>query len=461
MSVFFGTLMIFILPPIQAPDENSHFIRSVMVAYGKLEQHEESGQIGQHVPISLSNYVDAHGYLKFNPDRKYPYASWYRDSHQKAEFTPTEFLHYSTQDASPLLYLPQALGIRVAQFFAEVIPLRPFDFSWAAAQYGARLGNLVMFTVVGVISLAYVSRYRLVAFASLTLPMVMQQSASSSYDATTLAVAVGFFALLTGLLERQRAPRKVEIALLIICAFLLGHAKAAYAPLLLSAVLFYKIVERRELVYLLGGMFAASLVGFLITTLVLGVPDNPVAASYYAAQIDWLKEHWWDVPRLIAYSTWHNQALLTISYFANFGWLDTNWALPMVILPAGCLMIAVLADGSLGKGLFGAWGTSVVVAGLILSITAFTLAMYIYWTSSIVPDGQGIGAPVVQGVQGRYFLPLTVFGLAVFAALPDFIAKRIDRMRNDAALALVTLSTTNLTLMLFAILVRYWVPSSS
>lgn len=457
LTAFFGLLLAFILPPTQAPDEESHLIRSVMVARGDLNVREQGGVFGQDVPESLVAYTESHRGMVFRNDVKYPYARWYADSHKLATYEPTVFKPYSAQDASPLLYIPQAGGVLMAQAIAGLVPMRSLGFSWAAAQYGSRMGNLAMFLIVGCASLAFIQRYRLVLFAAMTLPMVIQQAASSSYDTTTLAAAFGFFALLTGLLERSRGPKGFEIALLLLCAFFLGHAKAAYAPVLVGAILLHRVMPLRHFLTLLGSMFLFTLGGLIVTVGVLGVPDDPNLIVKYSAQLDWLAAHPTSIPALILRSLNHNQDFLTISFLANFGWLDTNWALPALVLPGLALVLALAADASQGKGLFQISGSVLFFLGFALSVAAFHLALYIYWTSIIHEDG--VGRAIIDGVQGRYFLPLTPYFLAPLAVMPTFIAKRVSGARADLALGSVVFTATSLALMIIIVLIRYWVPN--
>jgi len=108
---FFGIVLVFLTPPMQPPDEDSHFVRSVMLADGHAAAFYNGEQWVQRVPDGLRQYVDSHRYLHGRDDRKYPFRRWWADTHQQSSKEPKSDLHYSALPLSPLLYLPQAAGI--------------------------------------------------------------------------------------------------------------------------------------------------------------------------------------------------------------------------------------------------------------------------------------------------------------------------------------------------------------
>jgi uncharacterized membrane protein len=81
----------------------------------------------------------------------------------------------------------------------------------------------------------------------------------------------------------------------------------------------------------------------------------------------------------------------------NFGWLDTPLPFPLVIL-WGCLLLAAAVSASDPALALAAWQRWWAAAVLAASLLAISLALYLVWTP--------LGADFVQGMQGRYLLPL-------------------------------------------------------
>ena len=96
------------------------------------------------------------------------------------------------------------------------------------------------------------------------------------------------------------------------------------------------------------------------------------------------------------------------------------------------------------------------IVAVVLSVTLFMIATYIRWTSS--PIQGGIGAPIVNGVQGRYFIPLLIFAGAALAAAPARLRARAARVVTPMLDFQITVMTAFLVLTCFAITVRFYVP---
>lgn len=427
-----------------------------MIANGDIGNHVEDGVSGASVPSGLIAYASSHQDLVARLDHQYSYARWYADSHQVADFDAKSFVSYAAQNGSPIVYLPQATGIVAARVAHAMIPL-DLPFSWSTAQYGARLGNLVMFLLVGAASISYVRRYRHLVFASATLPVTVQLAASAGYDALLIATCLSFFALVIGLLERGRGPKKIEIVLLLVMAFMLGHLKSVYAPLLIAGVLLFRVMPVRDCLVLLAGMAAVSFAGAITTVAVFGLAHDPAREVLYRAQVDWLLTHLADIPRLIASSLYQQRGFLTIGFLANFGSIDTNWTLPALILPVIGLILAWVTSMTKGPGMITWRGGAVLYSGLGLCLAAMYVATYVVWTSHAQADG--IGAEFVNGVQGRYFLPLFLFAIAPFAAGPAWLSAKSGKLAADLTLAQICVVGLSLTLMLFAVVQRFWVPA--
>jgi uncharacterized membrane protein len=92
----------------------------------------------------------------------------------------------------------------------------------------------------------------------------------------------------------------------------------------------------------------------------------------------------------------------------------------------------------------------------VLSVVLFMLATYIRWTSSSLRGG--IGAAVVGGVQGRYFIPLLVFAGAALGWAPARLRARAARFLSPMLEIQITVMAAFLVLTWIAIALRFYVP---
>jgi len=82
----------------------------------------------------------------------------------------------------------------------------------------------------------------------------------------------------------------------------------------------------------------------------------------------------------------------------------------------------------------------------VLSIAAIVLGMYFLWT--LDPKVAGPGATFIQGMQGRYFTPLLILLVPVFAYLQKYINVKI----NQKLLVVIAITTAIFSLTVYMLL---------
>ena len=58
ISMFFGLLYVFILPPFQSVDEGAHFYRTYQISSGQFKAQNIEGRVGDVLPKSLSDFFN-------------------------------------------------------------------------------------------------------------------------------------------------------------------------------------------------------------------------------------------------------------------------------------------------------------------------------------------------------------------------------------------------------------------
>ena len=58
LSITIGLLLIFIVPPFQSPDEDSHFTKSYLIATGKFFPKMVDKKVGYYIPAEMNDYIN-------------------------------------------------------------------------------------------------------------------------------------------------------------------------------------------------------------------------------------------------------------------------------------------------------------------------------------------------------------------------------------------------------------------
>jgi uncharacterized membrane protein len=188
--------------------------------------------------------------------------------------------------------------------------------------------------------------------------------------------------------------------------------------------------------------------------------DDPSQASLFAAQTRYVLEHPFAIPGLIAETFVERGQFYVVSAAAEFGSLDTNVPLPAVAAVWALFMLAVASDALLPQARALGWPARLVIgAACLASVTLLMLAVYVRWTS--IQPGFGVGAPVVDGVQGRYFIPLLAPAAAIVTLGPTALSRAAGQYRPTLLVVQIALSRVLLAVSCFAVVLRFYVPAAS
>lgn len=54
-----GILLVFLIPPIQAPDENSHFLNAYSLIHGNFyPEYQNNSKLGRYFPENIITYIE-------------------------------------------------------------------------------------------------------------------------------------------------------------------------------------------------------------------------------------------------------------------------------------------------------------------------------------------------------------------------------------------------------------------
>ena len=351
----------------------------------------ENGIAGSQLPSSLIDLSSL--YLKsrsIHAQRDVSSISWSDITHGLAiPLAPDrrEFIDYSgSAFYSPIPYLPQAISISAGRA-CGLAPL--------ALLYLGRLTN----ALVAVLLLSMAVRITPVCkpgfLLAAMLPMSVYLYASLSADALILASSFLFTALaLDACWKKAWATKRLWLALG--CAVVFCSVKVVYAPLLLIAAPVALTAARRSRAVLIQVLLI--IVPLVITFAWLYAASNLVVAVRPGTGVGAQLQHVLAHPILFAKALVHGFVWNGFYYrmlVGMFGWLTVPLPTIGYVLPLIGLIMAGTSFSTQRPPWFSSIWWATIVAGCI---TLVMLALYLYWTV--------IGNEVVEGVQGRYFIPI-------------------------------------------------------
>lgn len=436
-----GLVLLFLTPPFQVPDESHHFFRAYQVSLGQFVPVSLAEGLGGNLPSSLVNAVQRieHAGMAFNPMNKIDVERLFelfersvaRDVYEPVIFTNTAFY-------SPVPYLPQAIGIRLA----ETLWSNPLS-----CLYGGRLANLVMYLMAmyWAIKVTPIQKNMLAVLG--LMPMAMFLAPSLSSDVFTIGVSMLFLAFILSAALDRKALNIGRRTTIILLAFCLGQCKlGVYLPLVGVVLLIRpsmvggakKFAGFLSLVVIFGFVPALlwlsnlKLIGDSLVTLKQPVGDPLSFILSHPASYMWF-----------ILNTFHVQFSEICRMFVGvLGWLDT--ILPKFVTMAYLLAILVFSLDISSETSYrvGGFRRLIGLCCAVASVLAICTALFINWPQQ--------SYDVLTGLQGRYFIPLAPYVLLTF-----YYGKRHAILRNlNLTLPLIICATWIVT---FATLYfRYW-----
>ncbi len=435
--------LVALTPPFQVPDEPQHFFRAYQLSELRVRCMVRDGAAGTILPSSLieltERFLGSREIHTNRPITGQPLRDTWLALKQPLDPDRREFIDFSGAALySPLPYLPQIIAIAVGRW-AGAGPL--------VMLYLARLANVLVALVLlsWAVRLMPIGREAVVVAG--LLPMAAFECASASPDAAIIGTAFLFTAVaLRGQLRARWTTR--EVATAAVSGLVFCSLKPVYAPLLvlgIPAALTRGRIKHTLLVHAvilgvgLGG--TAIWLRFASSVLVL-----PFAGTSLWDQVYHIVAYPLAYIRTIATSFWYRGGFYYRSLVGVLGWLTLSLPSFAYVLPAGALLLSVLMQprNVLRLPVYAVvWNTFLLGTSAALTMTW----LYLYQTP--------VGGWAVDGVQGRYFIPLLALAVAIACSV---VRLRPSRKASQAAfLAVTVIIATELLITNLAIVRAYQV----
>jgi len=459
LAIPVGLISIFLIPPLAGNDEISHFSRAYEVAGGQMITKKiDTGNYGGKVPFAAIELYQSNG--KFDPlkidlsgiaSAKNKAGSLSINNNDKTQISYSGSALYS-----PVSYIPHSISIIIAEFL---------NLSILQTIYLIRIVVFILYLILVSLAIFVSPIKKWLFFAVGTMPMSLLLAG----NITTDGLVIGTSILITSILIKIIVDRKTVfnfgkrtislLPLLCVLSIYFAFTKAIYSPLLvisafaLTKVYKFKSTEWVKWVLLtvvlpIGLMLAWNIgiskldidsgqrlsvnsVGIYPPTKdqaihdVLTQPLQPVKIFIHTF-IDSYKEKQ-DIPNYILSSF--------SGKFTEYRISPANWLSVSVILS---LIFAFSLEEEKKYG-FSKRLRLYTLTALLIGLLGVMASMYLYATSR--------GALVINGIQGRYFIPFIPFFIFLVSSNRLFVLAN----NNKTKLLLVTMSIINVGIMVWLI----------
>lgn len=446
-----GLLFLLVLPPLSAPDEISHYVSAYQLSSkilgvpsnapnGRvllrpcdvwvedldgvyeyetdeagnlkviLESSEGSRKLGE--PLDQSVY---HLLWELAPDKQY--------APERAAALEGKMVGsmYPPVTTTPAAYGPQALGMAL---------VRAMDWGTLPLLYLGRLCNLVFFVFMTWLAMKRLPFGKEILFGTALLPMTLHLSSSFSYDVMIMGCMFYFTAVCLDLAYRKERAEWKDVAVLALVMAAAGPCKMVYAVMMGLCLL---IPVKK-----FGGwgrwlVCAACVAGAWAGAMYL--VNSQVIVSYATeteSYVQWAEESGYSLSLLIHqpmrlikifYQTllWQAQHYHLTMIGAYLGNLDPVLDVPYVLVVLFTLCLLGLALRKPGEELSITGGKRLWIFAVCAGCgAAVMLSMLIAWTP--------LSSRVINGVQGRYFLPF--LPVLLLALKNDWVVLTKERNRS-------------------------------
>jgi uncharacterized membrane protein len=406
IALVLGILFSVVNPLIRVYDESGHFYRAYVLAHGDWVSKDarQENEYGGYIPRTLDG--DSTIKKEFQDDLYRPFDNW-----KELNVAPSKEVEWypfpNTSSYSPINYIPSALAIAIGGVFhARNVTLL----------MGARILSLIFYTVAIAIALELLrkNQFQKLFFAIALLPSSLLAATQITADTMVNSVLIIFSALIIKNITDRESFTGIDSILLLLTGISVPLLKQAYTPLLL--LLFIVTLPRLKKKVSLAIRSVVAIAGFLgiyiWMKLVPGVIEatrqmNPVTKGTSThEQMYFIKNN---LPKMIKVAI-NTLVVNGDGYIKGLVGLPSGFLpVPVAVVSTFCMICVIyfaIRGVKTNRNLF--YNSSVILVCLA-SIALIFGGLYIDWTP--------IGSNIVDGVQGRYFLPLLPLLIASTASV--------------------------------------------
>ena len=389
MVIPIGLLYIFIIPLGRAPDENTHFYRSYEISIGNLiAKKDKMQQGGDYLPENINQI--------FGDSTKYK--DEVKNRNIKAS-NKKKFISFpNTSMYSFITYFPQVLGITLGRILN--LPIL-----WIA--FLGRITNFLVWVTLMYFAIKLIPFKKLSLLMIMFLPMMLQEAISLSADALTNGTTFLFISYILYFRYTENTKiKKKHMIIISLIAILMSICKIVYLPLCLLIFLIpnRKFANKKQKFVWIGMLaLQVSIISFFFFYLTTGYVLRTDSNIDTISQIHYILNNPFRY-LLVAFRTIYKDFHLFVVSFVGEAlcWYDITISPVFTKLMWIIIIMVIILDNVRLKVNYYLLYVFVTLSVIALIFTS----EYLSWTP--------VGSLSIEGIQGRYFIPLFIPCLMMF-----------------------------------------------
>lgn len=407
---------LFIFPSMEAPDEPYHFYRSYKFSQYDFTKSPYNNMIEKKINIP-GNYKCL-GYSRAFVYDSAVYPNDILACYKNAANVKLNFA-FGTRANRLITLIPSALGIKLGDIFTNS-PLFIF--------YCGRLFNFVFSFFVLLYALKIIPKHKQIFLLVVFIPMFVQQSVSFSYDAILNSLCVLIVAYLIKFFNQTEEITTKELIIYSLCSLVILDIKLPYIliPLLILFVGKDKLgKDQKKKIMRIALFLGVILLSYFVANYIASL-DLPKRIGEVSAvkrnTISGLIKSPTKIFRIMKATARGHASEYYRNMIACFGWLRYFFDDRLIMFCYLMFGVAILADDTklrLKKRIINIGLIGLLFGGIFLS-------MYLSWTP--------YNSLMIEGVQGRYLLPL-LLPLFIFI-MPN---KKLIKLKNETVYSFINM----------------------
>jgi uncharacterized membrane protein len=398
--LIFGTPMIILIPPGAGYDEEDHLVRVWELSAFSFIPGQMSPRDMQY-PILFRDFayrqqgskgiIDSEFWQKYARASLYEYGFVRREINTKSVYSP------------PLLF-PQAITMRILGRTAGLPALPVF--------YVCRFASLISYLILGWLAIRLIPFGKWILLVLAASPMALFQATTISPDA--ISNGIGFL-FITGCLRVAKFKEIgwKECGYLVLLIFVLFLGKLNLLPLILFPFLLIlpsRFTNKRVYVFLVGTTAILFLVEAVGWYMIASTRSEPLLANDAnpAAQLRYILDHPFTFPQIIIKDLITNGGTYFEGWINGYGYY--YWTPPQIVSFFFLLGLgAVLLMNSTHEQM----NQKFRIIFIFVFVTGYLATVGAEYTT-FTP----VGSDQIFGMQGRYFIPLSLLLFLTLASFP-------------------------------------------
>ena len=376
--------ILFIYPPLEVPDEPAHFRLSYV-----LSQHGLAGF--KKEDIFVPKNIDCLNYSKIEARDKVDNIEDISKciAQKKNMKVSSLFNSNSKMGLSFLGYIFSAVFLKFADFFTNS-PLIIF--------YLGRIGNLLFSLFILYRALKIAPCHKKILLFIITIPMFIQQMCSYSYDSPLNSICILFISYFLAIMnDTIKFDKWLKLKIMLILIFLLA-VKIVYLPLM---VLLFLIPnekygsKKRKIIYFIA-IFALLCLFYICMNKIFISSASVVPSTTGKSNLSYLIANPLELISIVINTIKINGMFYVTSVFGYFSWFKFQLNNLSIVLYFLFFLYVILGESSILKRI--KTNKIVIFLSIMIMTAAIFASMYFFWSKYKLN--------YVDGVQGRYFIPL-------------------------------------------------------